>query len=281
MLKYLIITLAIIFGALFFTNFFIGAQRIYKETMPELKAPHLYKNSEKNIDKIKIFVFYFVPKNKINRAIDNWHQILEEKLKKLQEFHSLQLQGRSGVLFEIYPKPVIGFKNSFDYDSSVTQYGNPHALMDVSEEIEKRVFSKDGDLFRNDFPTVASGAYPVLGIVYESVGAIGGIVKESSGRDIRGVAKELGFLESAVFNVEIKHVGGFFLLSRLFLTGEEYADFAATLFTHEFYHTLGIPDAYKNFPKDTPISQDIMGLGRQKPLDKTFISRSTLKELGL
>lgn len=281
MIKHLIAVLALILGSLASMNYFIGVPRIYKENIPQFKVPHLYRNTEKKIDKIKIFVFYFIPKNKTNQVVDNWHQILEKKLKMLQEFHALQFQGRSEVVFEIYPEPVVGLKDNLDYDTTVTQYGNPHALVNVSEEIEKRVFSEDGDLFRSDFSIAVSGVYPVLGVLYEGVGAIGGIVKESSEDKIKQTAKELGFIESAVFSTGVKSVEGFFLLSRLFLTDEEYADFASTLFTHEFYHTLGIPDAYKNFPKDTPTSQDIMGLGRQRPLDKTFIERGTLKELGL
>lgn len=282
MFKYLIITIAIIFGALFSMNFWIATPKIFRGSLPEAGIPHLYKNPDKNIDKIKIFVFYFVPQDKKQKIIvEGWQEIIEKNLKILQKFHSLQFQGRSKIVYKIYPKAVVGLRDSLDYDTAVTQYGNPRALISISEELEKRVFKKDGDLFLSDFFGISSDEYPVTGILYEGVGSIGGTIHESdSSKNRKDIEKEFGLLGSVIFDVDVDLTQGFFLLSRLFLTDQQYADFGATLFAHEFYHTLGIPDAYENFPKDKPVSQDIMGLGRERPINKTYISRSTLKDLG-
>ena len=69
------------------------------------------------------------------------------------------------------------------------------------------------------------------------------------------------------------------LLSRVFLTDPQYAAFKSSLFYHEFGHTLGLPDLY-DLTTGQPFSNDIMGSGRRKPIDITYIARSLLKEMG-
>jgi len=104
----------------------------------------------------------------------------------------------------------------------------------------------EGDQYWAEFAS-EKHAYPVLYILYEGVGA--------SGTD--GVA----------------------LLSRQFLSDPQYADQNNSFFAHEFYHTVGIPDAYGE--NSHAYSSDLMGLGRFLPLAHTYLDRATLKELGL
>lgn len=88
----------------------------------------------------------------------------------------------------------------------------------------------------------------VIGIVYEGVGASGA--------------------ESA------------FLLSREFLSEEQYRLIAATLLYHEFGHALGLPDQY-DIATGAPYSNDIMGGGREKPIEVNYIDRELLREMGI
>lgn len=248
MLKYLLAVLILIFGAIVSMYFWIGVPKIYHEKFLEESVPHIYKNSGQSIAKIKIAAFYFVPKNKISLAIPNWNAVLEDGIKKLQKFHEFQLGHRSTITYEIYPHPITGLEDNLAYDTAVTQHGNPEALRRVAGELESRIFAPRGDLYIYDFAKEEQGVYRVMMILYEGVG--------SSGSE----------------NVA--------LVSRVFLADPRYSEIGATTFSHEFYHTLGIPDHYE-IPTVIPTSDDIMGSGRMKSLEKTYIDRETLRFLGL
>ena len=111
------------------------------------------------------------------------------------------------------------------------------------------------------------------------MGASGGIVYDSDLTTREEIAHSLDLPEEVIFIVDIESVDGFFLLNREFLAGI-HGSFGGSILAHEFYHTIGIPDSYIP-PKAVPTSQDIMGLGRFKPLNKTYLSHESLKELGL
>lgn len=93
----------------------------------------------------------------------------------------------------------------------------------------------------------ASGGYRVFLILYEGVGASGS----------ENVA----------------------LVSSAFLALPEYGAVATTILAHEFYHTLGIPDGY-DLTTARAHSNDIMGEGRARPIEKTFISSETRARMG-
>jgi len=258
--------------------FWIGVPKVYRSVSPGLTAPHVYNNPEQSIEKIQIAAFYFVPGNKVDSQADNWREVLEAGLEKLREFHSLQFQGLSSLSYEIYPEPVIGLLNNLFYDTDITERGNPHALINIAEELEARIFRSTGDLFLADFAQRTESAYPALFVMYEGVGASGGVIHESELESVPEIARELGLPESVIFEVDIKSVDGFFLVNREFLAGS-HGPAGASVFVHEFYHTIGIPDGYD---EETAVSYtaDIMGIGRTKPLDKTYVSKEILKNLG-
>lgn len=247
MLKYLIIVFGLIFGALIWINFGVGVQAVYKEEVPELAAPYIYNNPGQLIEDIEITALYFIPKNKTGQQIGDWKEILEENLKKLQEFHDLQFQGRSEISYKILDEPVAGNKNNLEYDTNSTQHGNPEGLRRITAELEERGITKQQ--IPQGPPSVTNGAvYGVVLILYEGVGA--------SGSD----------------NVA--------LVSRTFYTDPQYQSVRGTILAHEFYHTLGLPDAYE-IPTAVPTSLDIMGLGLSRPLEKNYISRKFLKGMGI
>lgn len=283
MVKYIIGVLIFIFGSLAAIYFFVGVPKVYNEEQRlESSAPHVYENPERSIEEIKIVAAYFVPRNKSEEKNDNWQIVLQRTLLKLQEFHVLQFQGKSRVAFEIYPEPIIGLKDSIEYDTEITQGGNPRALLKVAEELEDRVFGADGDLFRKNFGKFGGNVYPVLAIMYEGVGASGGVIYESELEAESDIAREVNVPESLIYIVDVTSVDGFFLLNRVFLDDPEYREKGESIFTHEFYHTLGVPDAYE-VPGvyETPVSQDIMGAGRFRPIEKTYLDKNTLHKFGL
>lgn len=280
MLKYIILALLGIAGALASLYFWVGSPRLHEYAGLDFSRPHVFGDSQKTVDRIRISAVYFVPKDKQKDMSAEWRELLDENFKKLQAFHALQFQERSAISFAVYPEPVIGLEEHLFYDTTDTNRGNPKALLNVSEELEERLFSSEGDLYRHDFWQKGAGGYPALFILYEGVGAIGGIIAESERESVADIARELGLPESVIFKVGVKAVDGFFLLSRTFLADPEYRAFGASLLAHEFYHTLGIPDAYD---QDTgkPESADIMGLGRYRPIEKTYVRREVVRALGL
>lgn len=248
MLKYLIGVLILILGALAWMYFVVGKPKVYQESFRLAPSPHFYGRPDISVSKIAIKAFYFIPKNRTTRTSGQWYEALDKSLRKLVNFNSLQLQGRSEVVYKIYPVPVVGEKEGIEYDTESTQYGNPKALIAVNEELKRRVLDPAGDLYDADFSETEEQYRRVSMILYEGVGA--------SGTD-----------DAA-------------LVSRIFLTNPEYASVGSTIFTHEFYHTLGLPDGYI-IPEAIPTTEDIMGLGKQRPVEKTYIQREFLRKLGI
>ncbi len=248
MMKYAIVAILAIAGAVAWMYFGIGSSDIYREPALSAGAVHKFNDPSSPIQKIRIAAVYFVPKNKALGAAAEWRTMLERNLERLREFHALQFRGRSEVVYDIYPAPVVGENENLFYDTEVTQYGNPEGLRSVARELEARIFAAGGDLYRADFAPSSSGEYRVLYILYEGVGAAGS--------------------ENVAF------------IARRFLSDPQYSGVAATLFAHEFYHTLGIPDGYET-EHATPTSPDIMGLGREAPIDRAYIESATLRAMGL
>lgn len=97
--------------------------------------------------------------------------------------------------------------------------------------------------------------------------------------------KNRGFGGNAVTLIMYEGVGasgadGAALVSRVFLADPRYKDIGATILAHEFYHALGLPDEYDS---DTAVafSDDIMGLGRERPIEKTYIKKELLNQMGI
>lgn len=282
MIKYLFAVLVLISGAIGWMYFGIGVPQIYRESQPEVKKPHLYDNPERGIDKIRVFGFYFVPKNKNDSIISDWRNLLESNLTKLKKFHSAQTRGLSEIEYLIYPEPVLGVEDNKFYDTQNTDRGNPQALLNTVEELEQRVFDKNGDLFREEFASSGDVAYPVMFVMYEGVGAVGGVIRREKEESKNKTVKHLDVDESLLFEVEVSSVDGFSLLSSAFLTRSEFKAIGASIMAHEFYHTLGLPDAYEvpgSF--EVVFSDDITGAGRKRPLERTYLNRNSLEKLGL
>ena len=241
---------------------------------------HIYKNPGVNIGEIAMRVFYAVPKNKAETVSAGLPDGLREALEKTNAFHELQLRGKSKMSYEIFSHPVILENNNLYYDSDSTNNGNPHALIAVAEEIERRAFTEGGDLFDRSFAAPRGTAYPVMGIIYEGVGAAGGIIYESKAESAEEIAEELNVPASLVYRVNVKSSDGFFLLNREFLSDPRYSPRGASILYHEFAHTLGIEDRYEA-QTDRVFTDDIMGGGRREPIEMNYIDSATLREMGV
>ncbi|MDO8537069.1 MAG: hypothetical protein Q7R94_02380, partial [bacterium] len=201
----------------------------------------------------------------------DWKEKLATTLDKAARFHDLQFRGASKLAYDIFPEPFILKQDNAHYDTDTTSAGNPRGLVNISEEIETRAFTTSGDLYNENFSAIDKSEYRVMALFYEGVGGAGGIIYESELDSPGEIAKKLGLDESIVYVVNINSVDGFLLVNKRFLD--------ATIFYHEFAHTLGLPDRYDE--DDNPSSSDIMGAGRKKPIENTYLDKSLLKEMGI
>lgn len=235
-----------------------------------LRAPHI-KDSDVSIKNIRIKVFYAVPKNKIADIYPGWKDKLAGLLADMSRFHSVQFRGSSDMRYDIFFEPVILRNDDIAYDTENTNAGNPQGLKNIGQEIESRVFKETGDLYNKNFAAFAPGEYRVMALLYEGVGGSGGLIYETGLTTASEIAKKFGIPESWIYIVDIKSVDGFFLVNRKIAT--------ASIFYHEFGHTIGIPDEFGD--NDGPYTEDVMGEGRKKPIENTYIDRSFMKGMGI
>ena len=246
----------------------MGFTPVVISQLPVGQTAHLYGNKNVSIEKIKLKVFYVVPKDRTGQIYKDWRSVIEKAMAKITDFHKLQFRGYSEINYEIHSKPVILENNGSFYDENNT--GNAKALKLIAEELEKRVLEK-ADKQSN---------YPVLGIIYEGFGAVGGVIEESNLESEREFAKLKDLPESVVFKVAVESADGFFLVSRSYLFEEEYKFSGLSFLYHEFAHTFGVQDYYDQ-KTGLAFSNDIMGVGLQRPFESNFISSVILKDLGV
>lgn len=222
-----------------------------------------------NLSNIQITAFYFVPKDIPPDLSFNYQEVMKKSLTELKIFYSQQTQGNITINSLIYPKILVGNQTSVEYDTGSTGRGNPKALANISKEIEQRM----PDL-QAEFPEISStvqekSVYKVMIIFYEGVGSSATIFSED-----QTVAENYG-LE----NIMIGDMPAV-LVSKFYFTQDGVSDYASSILAHEFGHTLGFEDGY-NIDSGTPFTADIMGAGRNKPLEWTFVSFDNLRKLGL
>lgn len=241
MWKDLASVLGLVFLVLGIIYFKIGKETVFEENILKQIPLHAYNQPEVSIAKVKVAVFYFVPKNENLQLYSNWRETLEKNLKNLKTFHTLQFQSRSDLEYEIYYDPIIGLEDNLFYDTLVTQYGNPEGLKNVRKELITRGFIKPQE-----------GAYNVALVMYEGVGA-------SGSEKLRTAFFSRKYLSEA----EYKNNGPSIV----------FHEFYHTLGIPDRYE--------KENGREVIWSADIMGSERGKNFKKTHIDNITLRGFGL
>ncbi len=278
---FVLIALVLLYGGIIYYNdVSLGVPSL----LPEAREAHLYGNPHVFIGRVVLRVFYIVPKNKIQGVSSStWRSVLADTVERAARFHNLQFRGTSQLTYFIYRNPVYLENEDSFYDTANTHGGNPHGLVAVAEEVERRVFKPGGDLYD---PSLIGGAgeYTVMGLVYEGSGASGGRIYESPLTSPADIAAQIHVSSSSIYKVGVDSAQGFFLLNRRFLSDSALPAYGASVFYHEFGHAIGLPDAYEvrpDFPQDILLTEDIMGGGRYRPLENTYIGNDFLKEMGV
>ena len=278
--KYIISAIVIVVLALAGVSymFFFRAPRVVPAPAAKTSV-HVYKNNTADITHIRVKAFYAVPQNKAVNIDPSWKDELSSALADAAQFHALQFRGLSELSYDIYPEPVMLQHDDVTYDTTSTNDGNPHALVNVGEEIESRIFKSGGDLYDPAFAAVKPGEYTVWAILYEGVGASGGVIYDTPLTDLGDIAKKLDLPESIIYVVNIDSASGFFILNRDYLVKDSLKISGTSIFYHEFAHTIGLPDLFN--ANNAPYSNDIMGIGREKPIENTYIGKDFLSAMGV
>ena len=249
MRKYLFGVLLSMFGVLAAIYFFVGVPKVYETAPLPSSIPHLFGDVKQPIGKVDIAAFYFVPKDKTELQVENWFEVIDKNLQKLQAFHRFQFLGKSEIEYRIYPEPIIGFQESRAYDTEQTEHGNPEALSRIALELEGRV---------PDIARAPEGAYRVIVIIYEGVGDAGSDNVALLGR---------AFLTNEEYS----------LFAATFLAHEFY---------HTLGIPDGYIASAKVFPDGQQTSIEILTSGDlmariRIPIEYTYLQRDTLRTMGL
>lgn len=220
------------------------------------------------IGEVNIKAFYFLPQDVSDKLDANWETELTGALGDLRNFYQHQLHNAVRITFDVYPQPVAGLRSSAEYNGENTGGGNPNGLLAVREELLKRVFDPTGDLYRKSNFVEVQDAYKVMAILYEGVGSSATLFRTGT----KSINEDTYVVEDSGPPA--------FLVSRYYLGEPGFKDYGTTIFAHEFGHTLGLADAY-NLVTSQPFSEDIMGLGRFRPIQHSYLSQDSKKVLGL
>jgi hypothetical protein len=255
-MRNLIILFSFLVVSLTGLTLFVGVIKTQPKAQLSVVHPHLYGNKE-SIEKIKITIFYFVPKDAINSENTDWKNITDTHIQELINFHTITFGNTSKISYEFFPDIIVGEKTTKEYESLFAEEDND-ALIPVQEEITKRIFTPGESFYKKEELSKKNGVRNVYLVVFEGKGAAGN--------------------------------GDFALVSRSYLTDKGYKDTGSTFLAHEFYHTLGLPDnyqtsqiVYKNgqsIPVSLVTKKDIMGQVTI-PLSYSYIDIESLKKMGL
>lgn len=256
-MRNLVIAFSLLSCSLIGLTFFVGVTRTNPKPKLTVLRPHLYESEKTSIEKIKITVFYFIPKDATSTERSDWKEVTEKHLKRLIDFHALTFKNTSKISYEFFPERIIGEKVTNEYESLFENEDND-ALIPVKEEILARVFEPQGAFYKAEEASKKIGIRNVYLVIFEGKGAAGN--------------------------------GDFALISRSYLTDKAYEENGTTFLAHEFYHTLLLPDNYKILPRvysdnqqikiSYPTHRDIMGQVTT-PLPYTYIDTETLKKMGM
>ena len=241
-------------------------QRALETVGPVKVTAHHGQIKSISLEDTRVDAFYFVPKDFENSIDSAWKQHLENALSQTKLFYEKQVGGGINITYNIFPTPILGKEDSTFYNGNDTSQGNPSALILVYAEIQARIAS-DINVDGNSFSRTGGTFHPSV-ILYEGVGASAMLLLDTVPKDLP---------KSHVVAIDDSSAPAF-LISDYFFTGDSYKDYGTTFFAHEFGHIIGLVDAYTG---DTGFStsEDIMGMGRFKPLNATYLDDSSKKLL--
>lgn len=235
-------------AALVFLIMFVGYADIAPLAVTLSPQPHLYENWAESIADIHVTAVYFIPRDIILTPDGTWHDLLEQELSHLQEFHAIQFRGFSRITYTVHPSPIVGKEAHAAYDIDIFHHNDQQVLRPIAEELSALL----------GLELNASSPYNVLLVLYEGSGA--------------GGSKHLSLISRSFFErSDTRDIAGTFLAH----------EFYHALGVPDGYQTVP-----KVFPDGSEVdvevlqTRDIMGRVRI-PLNETYLSPATLTAMGL
>jgi hypothetical protein len=232
---------------------------------PGNRTLHLATEDRIAISNVDVKVVYFTPIDLEPLTNWSWNEKITNVLTEVKDFYKFQLG--NNISFNVYPKVIVGKEIHGFYDGEKTDNGNPNALISVREEVLKRVFSTSGDLYDSQFVISNRGRFQILLIVYEGTGASAMIYQNSPSNGTDVVTIETDGPPAII-------------LSSAYLNSAYYTDFGSTILAHEIGHSFGLSDS-SDLATGAYKDNDLMGAGRRRTIDSTYISDKNKKLLGL
>jgi hypothetical protein len=202
---------------------------------------YLHHYSDKNLSLENISIKAVYFVPNDEKISPEWKTTIVSAIESLKKFHEFQFSGYSKIEYEVVAEPFEGKKDHLSYDTENTNKGNPEALKRTVAELEEK-YPKISE------PGARPGGYNVLLIFYQGVGAVSSENVVLAGYDI--------------------------------FTNKDYEIFKDSILYHEFGHVIGLPDQY-NEETGRSFGYDIMGLGRNGPLENSYIDLKILRSMGL
>lgn len=201
---------------------------------------HYYGNPSRSVEQIRIKAVYMAPSEQ--DIADGWYAALQSSLAHISRFHQLQFLGKSSIVFDIYPEPLVA-----DIARGPKKTVLPKTALDTLRGVLKERINSSPDNF-SGFIQSSPNEFVVTLFLVET--------EESYAQE-----------NSLVF-------------SRRALTNEIYLRSGDALLYHAFAQTLGIPVSYDS-ERGTAISEDVMGYGKFRPLELNYIGTAVTRRMGL
>jgi len=241
--------------------------KIYgEENLPSVKNIQMPNNRNIGLDKIRVKVIYFRPKEieaanyyKTNDPIkENWFENLDKAFKRIQSFHEKEFTRydigeievkKSTFEYDIYSSIVRG-KQPDGFYRGIT-YNSSQLLLSVIDEVREEVFSPEEKYYKEDFVAINPDEHPII-IVITETGAIGG----------RAIERR------AVISADLFRSGNCYGAIPCF------ESFLPVLY-HEILHTIGLTDEYISGPEMefALLNESIMAKTNIVPLESNYISK--------